>query len=494
MELRILLAPFVMSALLASPVSASPETTPPAGSTTEQTVAATRMLAELAGIPSNSDNKQGVLRAASWLRQRFDGLGFETRLLVGAGNPAVFARRDGTQGAGTILFYLHYDTQPTGTKDDWKSTGGEPFSPKLLSGKFDEQGVVELPLAALDGASLGPARLYARGAADDKAPIVMHLMALTQWLARPAARRMTIKFLLDGEEEAGSPSFDTILSENRQLLEADLLVLCDGPMDAMGRPSVYLGARGDMHMRLRVRTGENPAHSGNYGLLPNAAFRLASLLATMKDPSGRVTIDGFLDDVTPPTPAERAAMVEASRAEPMIAAHLGASRFEGEPSLSYYERLLFAPHLTINHLASGRPGNQIPVLAEALLEIRLVTRQDPAHVFEIMKKHVAARMPDAELELLDSTPAGRMSQDDPAIARAIAIAHRAADTDLLVYPSLGGTLPLIHSLSAAGFKYVGLPLVNFDNNQHVGNENVTISALADGIVFLERLYEGFSAP
>src|SRR5262249_31736069 len=161
----------------------------------------------------------------------------------------------------------------------------------------------------------------------------------------------------------------------------------------LGRPSVYLGARGDMHMRLRLRTASLPAHSGNYGLLPNAAWRLADLLATMKDSRGRVTVEGFEDGAEPPPPAERQpwarprraerqAVAEASKAEPAIASQLGVGAFEGDPAVPYYERLLFHPAFIINQIASGRPGNQIPVVAEATLEVRLVTRQDPEKVFE----------------------------------------------------------------------------------------------------------------
>ena len=269
----------VMVATLLAPAMAPARAA--AGLPADSTASAVRIRAEFAEIPSNSENKSGVARAASWLEKRFADLGFETRLLDGGGNPAVYASRGGTAGAGTILFYMHYDTQPTGGRQEWDSTGGDPFAPRLLSGEYSEAGVRTLPLAGIEDVLPELARLYARGAADDKAPIVMHLVALAQWLARPSSRRVTMKFLLDGEEEAGSPGFDSILRQHRDLLAADLLVLCDGPMDAMGRPSVYLGARGNMHMKLTVRTGERPAHSGNYGLLPNAAFRVASLLATM---------------------------------------------------------------------------------------------------------------------------------------------------------------------------------------------------------------------
>src|SRR5262249_4022219 len=208
-------------------------------------------------------------------------------------------------------------------------------------------------------------------------------------------RPLHMKFLLDGEEEAGSAHIMEALQRNRALLGADLLILCDGPMDALSRPAVSLGTRGDMHARLRVRTASLPAHSGNYRLLPNAAFRLADLLATMKAPTGRVTIDGFEDSVVPPTPEERRTMALASAAEKSIAAELGVKAFDGDPGVPYYEKLLFHPSLIINQLSSGRAGNQIPVEAEALLEVRTVTRQDPRQVFEALRRHVESREPAA---------------------------------------------------------------------------------------------------
>ena len=187
-------------------------------------------------------------------------------------------------------------------------------------------------------------------------------------------------------------------------------------------------------------------------------------------------------------------MTEASRAEPAIAAQLGVTRFEGDARRSYYERLLFTPGFVINQLASGRPGNQIPVTAEALLEVRLVTKQDPAAVFEAVRRHVASHMPGAELIDLGGSPAARMDAGDSIIAGAIDAVTRAAGQPVLVYPSLGGTLPLLNDFAAAGHKFVGLPLVNFDNNQHVGNENLKVAALPEGIALVERLLGALAEP
>jgi len=464
---------------------------------------AVRILSQFAAIPSVSADHAAVRNAAAWLQAQFTTLGFSTRLLQDSlaapdENPAVFAERRVPGAHPTVLFYLHYDTQPTGGKDDWVATGGEPFVPRLLSAEFDSPGATTLDAAQLETGSIATARLDGRGAADDKAPIVMHLMALESWLATPAAARLNLKFMLDGEEEAGSPHIDATLARYGPALRADLLVLCDGPMDALGRPSVYLGARGDMHLRLQVRTATLSGHSGNYGLLPNAAFRLSALLASMKDAKGNATIDGLMDDVEPPTSAERTAIARASQAEETMARHFGVRRFDGDAGIPYYERLLFRPGLIVNEVSAGRPGNQVPNTAEAILEVRLVTAQDPHHVFDAVRRHVASFEmaqgwePAAELEYVEGVAASRMHATDPTVARGIRAVERAAQTPLLVYPTLGGTLPLLHSFEQAGFRYVGLPLVNFDNNQHVGNENIKIVVIADGVRLLRRLYDSLA--
>ena len=486
--------PILAAALMLFPLAAGADADAATAAEAESDPrAVVRSLAEFVAIPSSSSDVEGVGRAADWLVAAFAGEGLTARRLPTSGNPLVYAEHDPGGASLTVLFYMHYDTQPTGPASDWPSTEGEPFAPRLLSGRFDAPGTRALAVDDLDEHLWKTARLYARGVADDKAPIVMHLFALKRWLKAPGSRHLRVKYLLDGEEEAGSPHIAAALAEHRDLLRADLLVLCDGPMDALGRPSVYLGTRGDMHMRLRVTTSASSAHSGNYGLLPDAAGRLASLLATMKDADGRVAVEGFEKSVVPPTAAERDAMRIASRAETAIARHLGAPRFVGDPAIPYFERLLFHPAFIVNHLSAGRPGNQIPHTAEALLEVRLVTAQDPNQVFEAFRAHVASRMPDASLELLDGVAAARMDPRDPAVAMGIAAVGHAASGEPLVYPTLGGTLPLLSVFERAGFRYIGLPLVNFDNNQHVANENLLVAALPDGIRMLERFLDALAA-
>lgn len=453
------------------------------------------LLEELARIPTQSGDREAVARGASWLEEKFRDLGFTTRRLEEPGaNAMVLADLPaaGDETAPVVLFYAHFDTQPTGAEADWGSTGGKPFEPRLISGKWDEPGVRPLAAGSLDAATWGSARFYGRGVADDKAPIAMHLVALRDWAARPR-RPLHLKFLLDGEEEGGSPGIGAALRRHAEPLRADLLVLCDGPRDALDRPAIALGARGDLHARLRVRTAASSAHSGNYSLLPNAAFHLARLLATMKDDAGRVTVEGFEEGAVAATAQEKAILAEASRAEPAIAAELGVSSFDGDPAIPYFERFLFHPSLIVNQIASGRAGNQVPVTAEAIVEARLVTRQDPRRIFEALRRHVRRHDPGAELEYLDGVPAARMDPADPRVAWGIEAARQALGGDLLVYPTLGGTLPLLSDFGGAGFRYVQLPLVNYDNNQHVANENIRVAVLPAGVRVLRALYDALAA-
>ena len=454
------------------------------------------LLEELGRIPTQSGDREAVARGAAWIETRFRAVGFTTLRLEAPGENAMLLAELPASGGGArapvVMFYSHFDTQPTGPPSDWDSTGGDPFAPRLLSGRWNDSGVTRLEPGDLDERSWPSARLYGRGIADDKAPIAMHLVALETWAAR-AQRPLHLKFLLDGEEEAGSPGIGAALSRHADRLAADLLVLCDGPMDALDRPSVSLGTRGDLHARLRVRTAKLPAHSGNYSLLPNAAFRMARLLSTMTDASGRVTVEGFEQGAVSPTPGERAVLAEASRAQETIARELGVTAFDGDPALPYFERLLFHPSLIVNQVASGRQGNQVPVTAEAIVEARLVTAQDPRVVFEALRRHVARHEPAAELEYLDGVAAARMDPSDPSVAWGIDAARRALGRELLVYPTLGGTLPLLADFGKAGFRYVQLPLVNYDNNQHVGNENVRVAALPAGVGLLRRFYDALAA-
>ena len=248
-----------------------------------------------------------------------------------------------------------------------------------------------IPLPAA-GTPFDPeSRIYARGAADDKAPIIAQLAALDAIRAAGLAHRSNIKFMFEGEEEAGSPNLMAILEANRSLFAADIWLMCDGPVHQSRRQALYFGSRDGVRLDLTVYGAKSELHSGHYGnWAPNPALLLARLLASMKSESGQVMIDGFYDDVTPLNAAERKAIAEAPNIdrELMREFWLGSTEGDGQ-SLT---ELITRPSLNIRGMASSRVGaeasNVIPSTATASIDIRLVKGMDPKRTGDRVVAHI----------------------------------------------------------------------------------------------------------
>src|SRR5262245_49391337 len=249
-------------------------------------------LLQLLAIPNVAADKPNIRRNAVHLQRLLTRHGFTSEILETDGNPLVYAAYDSprraeasAQAATTILFYCHYDGQPVDAK---KWLQADPFEPVVKG----------------EGAD---ARIYARSASDDKAPIVALVAALDALKRAGLEPTANIRLILDGEEEASSPSLVPAIARHRDKFRADLMVILDGPGHSSGRPTVAFGARGIATLDLTVFGPRSGVHSGNYGnWVPNPAQRLASLLASMKDDSGRVTIAGYYDGVPPLTAEDRA--------------------------------------------------------------------------------------------------------------------------------------------------------------------------------------------
>ncbi len=198
-------------------------------------------------------------------------------MLPHRGWPFVFGRRADRPGAPTVLLYGHYDVQPPDPLDQWISP---PFQPEIRDG-----------------------RIFGRGVGDNKGQHFAQLLAIESWLATAGDLPCNVLVLLEGEEEIGSPRIAETVAAHRDLLaEADLVITADGPTHESGRPTIKFGPRGIASFELRVRHANRDFHSGNWGnVAPNPIWTLVHLLATMKDPTGKITIDGFYDNVLPPT-------------------------------------------------------------------------------------------------------------------------------------------------------------------------------------------------
>lgn len=458
-----------------------------------------RILAELVdllGIPNLASDSANIRANAARLIRLLERRGVDARLLESpaGGTPAVFGALRAPGASQTIVLYAHYDGQPV-RAIDWTTP---PWTPTLRAapGRLSDP-VIDLPSGGDTVAH--DARLYARSAGDDKAPIVAMLAALDALRAAGEAPSVNLKFFFEGEEEAGSPHLEALLREHAELLRADTWLFCDGPVLVNGRPQLVLGVRGIVDLELTLYGPARALHSGHYGnWAPNPIVELAHLVSAMRDRRGRVHIPGFYDDVPAPTAPERAAVRSAPQADDSLRRALGLHRTEGTGAL-VGERVLL-PAFNLRGISGGMIGvNAIPTEATASIDIRLVPRQRPERVRQAVEGFLrgrgyvvvhgdsapppgVARTRVARLTWGEGYAAVRTAPDAPAARRVAALLRQAGGSEPVVIPSAGGSLPLDIFRRALGASPLIVPIVNADNNQHAANENLRLGNLFDGVV------------
>ena len=460
-------------------------------------------LAALLAIPNVASDRENIQRNATMIAQMMEKRGIAAKLLsVPGANPLVFGELRTPGATRTVVFYAHYDGQPV----DVAAWATPPFEPVLRRRALEDDGaVVPLPPA---GTPLDPeSRLYARSAADDKAPIVALMSALDAIRAAGLRLKSNIKFVFDGEEEAGSPNLEKILSANKGLFAGDLWLMCDGPLYQTRQQSIIFGARGIATFDVTVYGPRSELHSGHYGnWAPNPALLLARLLASMKDPeSDRVLIDGFYDEVEPLTERERKAIADAPAVDTALMHEFWLGSVDGRPNT--LNELIARPSLNIRGMASARVGatatNIIPASATATLDVRLVKKMSLLRTLDVMQAHVRKQgfhvvgtEPSAEVRrshprvarvaLLRGAEAARTAMDLP-ISQAVIRVVESVRGRAIALPTMGGQLPLDALERGAGARTIIIPIGNHDNNQHSSNENLRIQNLWDGIELMAAL-------
>ncbi|HZP49145.1 MAG TPA: M20/M25/M40 family metallo-hydrolase [Vicinamibacterales bacterium] len=460
------------------------------------------ILGELFGfvaIPNVAADAANIRKNAEALTRMFERRRFAPEILPTAGtSPLVVAERRLPNARRTITFYFHYDGQPV-TASEWIYEA--PFKPVLVAEHPDsEQGRTITFETWKDGFDPNW-RVYGRSTSDDKSPIVAFLSAVEALDASDVALTSNVRVIMEGEEEAGSPNLEAAVQKYADRIRGDALLLVDGPRHPSDRPTLNFGARGIMNAVVTVYGAAHDLHSGNYGnWAPNPALQLARLLASMKDDAGRVTIDGFYDDVAPLTAEEKQAIADIPDEAPMLMKTFGFSRPESPDRLELRHNL---PTLNIDAVESGGgTGGQgrtiIPASATARLDLRFVKNVEPAKQFERLVAHVKKhgyflvdKEPDAATRAahpllatvtrVGGYPAGRTPLDAP-IARAITKAVADASGGPIVrLPTIGGSAPFYLFSDVLKVPTIGLSIVNFDNNQHGPNENVKIRNIWEGI-------------
>lgn len=453
--------------------------------TTEHRAQLVQAFSELLSIPNVAADPVNLKKNADLLLEKLKKRGVDSQLLSISGAPPLVYGQILVPGAKrTIVFYAHYDGQPV-TPSEWD---GAPFTPVIRE---------------VDGEQ----RIYARSAGDDKAAIFAQLTALDAVHEAKIPLRANIRFVWEGEEEAGSPHLEQILDANRELIHGDVWLICDGPVDQSGKQTVVFGARGDAHLEITVYGPHHGLHSGHYGnWAPNPAMMLAQLLAGMKDEEGRVLVPHFYDGITPLSPTEKEALARAPVNDQMLMNSFWLGRTEGGGA--HLLELLNQPSLNINGFASGQIGaratNVIPPTATADLDLRLVVgvdwREQQQRVIDYIRSRgyfVVDREPTREIltqhpkvALVKRDEAGynavRTPMDLP-IAREVIHAVESAQGEVVLLPTMGGSVPLGAMERAAQTHTITVPIANYDDNQHSANENLRLQNLWNGVETMAAL-------
>jgi len=433
--------------------------------------------AELIAIPSISTDParaEDVQKAAGWVRRRMEQAGLDASIEPTDGHPLVVGRHDAGPDAPTLLVYAHYDVQPADPLGEWRSP---PFELTRENGNF-----------------------VARGAADDKAQVVLQIGAAEAAL-RSGSLPVSLVLLFEGEEEVGSPNLRRWVADHRDDLSVDHVVIADSMMFAPGRPSLIFGMRGMAYVEVEVRTGAHDLHSGQYGgAVPNPAHLLAAIVASFHHPDGRVAVEGFYDEVLEVPDALRSAWSALGYDEAAFQRSAGGAPLTGEPGWATHERLWVRPCLDVNGMISGYtgPGKKtvLPAVATAKVSCRLVPDQEPERIARLLEEHVHARVPDgvqATVHLRQTNHPWRAAPEGPLYRAATAALADVYGVEP-VKVAHGGTLPIARdfselltpSVAVMGFALPGA-------NMHAPNEWIAVEQLEKGMRSMVRLYEELAA-
>jgi acetylornithine deacetylase/succinyl-diaminopimelate desuccinylase-like protein len=458
---------------------------------------------ELLAIPNLASDSQNIERNAAAIAAICEKRGLEVQTLRLDGAPPIVVANLTARGAKrTIAFYAHYDGQPVDAKQ-WKS---DPWKPIMRDAAFHEVDWREAKSTEAEW------RLYARSSGDDKAPIIAMLAALDALRAATISPSINLRFVFEGEEEAGSPHLAAYLEKYGNVLRPDAWILCDGPVHQSRRMELAFGARGEVGLDLTVFGPVKGLHDGHYGnWVANPAMSLAHLLASMRDETGRILIKGFSDQVRPLSAAERDALAKIPNIEGDLRREFQIANNEGEgKSLN---ELLTLPALNVRGLEAGHVGaqasNTIQPEARASIDFRLVPNQTPESIKPLVEDHIrkqgyeivrtrpdaATRLAHAKIVQLEwdaGQPPARTALDLP-LSREVAAIMAAIGHDPVRLPTMGGSIPMYLFQQPNDTPVILLPIANHDDNQHASDENIRLQNLWDGIEVFAALFAGLGA-
>lgn len=424
-------------------------------------------------ISSLSEHKADMQKGAEWLVKSLTKAGLENvRIDETDGHPLVYADWLHAEGKPTILVYGHYDVQPVDPLHLWETS---PFDPHVRDNK-----------------------LYARGASDDKGQVFMHIKAVEALLEMDGELPVNMKFILEGEEEIGSPSLPKYVEDNKDKLSADIIVISDTGMQGPGRPAVCYGLRGLAGIQIDVNGPKGDLHSGLYGgAVQNPLHAIVEILESFRDKEGVIQVEGFYDDVRPVSDEERAEFAALEFDLEKEKAELGINEDFGESGYSFVERTWIRPTLEINGITGGFSGEGIktvlPAEASSKITCRLVPDQDPDDIIAKLKAHVEAHKPagvTVDITEFDKGKPFLTPFEHPAI-QAAGRSYEKVYQVPTAFTRMGGSIPIV----AAFDEILGLPVVLMgfglaSENFHAPNEHFHLENFDKGLrVISDYLFE-----
>ncbi len=438
---------------------------------------ALRLLELLCREPSVSAEGRVLETTATLVEELLAGSGFDTRQLrVDDGPPAVYGEQRG-RSEYTLLLYNHCDVQPPDPLELWDSP---PFEPTVRDGK-----------------------LFARGAADNKGELAVRLAVIRSLLEESDQLPLTVRWIVEGEEEVLSPHFDEIVRRNVDALRADACLWEGSPARLSdGRPAIGLGFKGVLSVRLDVKLLTTDSHSAAAAVVPSAAWRLVEALASLRDRDGTIRIPGFYDAVLEPTEAERQALAASSdSSEHDLRGVLGIGEFiDGLTGPAWRERMSFGPTGNIAGIRTGYGGpgvkTVLPAEAGALLDFRLVPEQRAEDILALLGAHLEHEgFDDVEVGLVGSAEPAGTPFEHPFVQRVARIAQQVTGATASMIPRVGGTLPIIASLQrhldVPGLAAPDNPFY-FGSRAHAPNEHIRLEDLGHAIRFTHALLENLA--
>ena len=440
-----------------------------------------QQLNEFLSIPSISalsEHQGDMQKAAEWLVEAFKNVGLEhVSIDETDGHPVVYADWLHAEDQPTILIYGHYDVQPVDPLELWDSA---PFEPEVRDNK-----------------------LYARGASDDKGQVFMHIKAVEALMKENGSLPVNVKFLIEGEEEVGSPNLEKYIENNKEKLAADIIVISDTGMQGPGQPAVCYGLRGLTGVQIDIQGAKGDLHSGLYGGgVQNPLHAIAQLIASFRDKEGTIAVEGFYDEVRPLTEEEREAYKALNFDEDALKEELEVPTLFGEKGFSYLEQTWARPTLEVNGLYGGFSGEGIktvlPAEASAKITCRLVPDQDPEDIVQKLKAHIENHKPAGVTVTVSEFDKGKpfiTPFDHPAI-QAAGRSYEKVYQVPTAYTRGGGSIPIV----AAFDEILQLPVVLMGfglstENFHAPNEHFHLENFDKGLRVIGDYYyeiENFS--